>query len=182
MRQPAWRDGFQLQGIHLLLFGLRELEYLHRQLRRIDCVKLSAAKRSLESKRMKNIAIEVPTGGVSVQLVLRAGASPGQAVIVVSDDVEIRVAEAAPGIANGSKVPPRSASKSETTAKDPDAILKRLQKLKVATRGAAVNSIKAMFQFDAPINDEAANTLLEDLVGRGGLSIDANGKIRFSKM
>lgn len=128
---------------------------------------------------MKDIAIEVPKTGVSVQLVLRAGASRGKAVIVATDDVEIRCAEAAPRTAGDSKVSPPSTSKSETTAKDPDAILTRLLKLKVTTRGAAVNSIKAMFQFDAPINDDTANKLLEDLLRRGALTIDGSDKIRF---
>lgn len=132
--------------------------------------------------RMKNITIEIPRAGVSVQLVLRAGASPGQAVIVASDDVEIRVADAAPRPVDGARVSQPSGSKGGTTAKDPDAILKRLLKLKVSTRGAAVNSIKAMFQFDTPINDEAASKLLEDQVRRGALTIDGNERIRFSNV
>ena len=131
---------------------------------------------------MKNIAIAVPPAGASVQLVLRAGASSGQAVIVASDDVEIhytepRAAEVgpkSPPIKNNSKAPT-----SKATAHDLDTILKRLLKLKPTKRVTATNSIKAMFQFDAPITDEAANKILDDLRKRGSLTVDANDKIQF---
>ena len=132
---------------------------------------------------MKNIVIAVPAAGVSVQLVLRAGASLGQAVIVASDDVEIRYAEPAPAAAISPKSPPsKKTSKTATpkaTAHDLDTILKRLLKLKPTTRVTAINSIKTMFQFDAPINDETASKILDDLRKRGSLTIDANDKIQF---
>jgi len=38
-----------------------------------------------------------------------------------------------------------------------------------------------MFQFDAPITDEAANKILNDLRKRGALTIDAHDKIQFRK-
>jgi len=132
---------------------------------------------------MKNITIEVPRAGASVQLVLCAGASSGQAVVVASDDVEIRLAEPAPTLTPRPKSPPETnntnASKPKVTARDLDAILKRLLKLKPSKRATAANSIKSMFQFDAPITDEAANTILEDLRRRGSLTIDANNKVQF---
>jgi len=132
---------------------------------------------------MKNITIEVPRAGASVQLVLCAGASSGQAVIVASDDVEIRLAGPAPALTPRPKSPPETnntkASKPKATAHDLDAILKRLLKLKPSKRATAANSIKSMFQFDAPITDEAANTILEDLRRRGSLTIDANNKVQF---
>jgi len=128
---------------------------------------------------MKHIIIEVPRTGASVQLVLRAGASSGQAIIVASDDVEIRLAEPAPH----PKPSPTTNAKKATTPKAPaydlDAILKRLIKLKPSKRSTATNSIKSMFQFDAPISDEVANTILEDLRRRGSLTIDANNKVQF---
>ena len=43
---------------------------------------------------------------------------------------------------------------------DLDTIFKRLLKLKPTKRATAANSIKAMFQFGAPISDEAANKIL----------------------
>src|SRR6187399_3198475 len=116
---------------------------------------------------MKNIIIEVPRNGASVQFVLRAGASSGQAVIVASDEVEIRLAEPASAAAPPPKTsaPTNNAkvSASKATAHDLDAIFKRLTKLKPTKRATAVNSIKAMFQFDAPIDDEHANKILEAL-------------------
>lgn len=131
---------------------------------------------------MKNIIIEVPRNGASVQLVLRAGASSGQAVIVASDDVEIRLAEPAPTAATQPKASPATnnskAPAPKAPAQDLDAILKRLTKLKPAKRGTAINSIKAMFQFDSPINDKQANKILEALRRRGNLTIDANDKLQ----
>ena len=35
-----------------------------------------------------------------------------------------------------------------------------------------------MFQFDAPINDDEANKILEALRRRGNLTIDANNKLQ----
>ena len=131
---------------------------------------------------MKNIIIEVPRNGASVQLVLRAGASSGQAVIVASDDVEIRLAEPAPAAAPQPKTPTATnngkAPAPKAPAQDLDSIFKRLTKLKPTKRAAAINSIKAMFQLTAPISDEAANKILEDLRRRGNLTIDANDKLQ----
>jgi hypothetical protein len=132
---------------------------------------------------MKNITIEVPRSGTAVKLVLRAGASTGQAIIVASDDVEILLMEAAPPVPARPKSPPSTSNGKVPTPKTPshdlDAILKRLLKLKPTKRAAAVNSIRAMFQFDSPISEETANKFLEEICRRGDLTIDANNKIRF---
>lgn len=119
----------------------------------------------------------------SIQLVLRAGASSGRAVIVASDDVEIRYADPAPAAAATSKSPASKkyskAPTSKESARDLNVVLKRLLKLRPTKRGAAINSIKAMFQFDAPISDDAANKILEGLRSRGSLTIDADDKLQF---
>ena len=132
---------------------------------------------------MKNINVEVPRGGTSLRLVLRSGASSGQAVIVTSDDVEVRFAEPrtenVPGTKKAQKRNADGKTPKGTNAVDLDSVLKRLLKLKPAKRSAAVNSIKTMFQFDAPITDEAANKILNDLQRRGSLNIDGAEKIQF---
>jgi hypothetical protein len=132
---------------------------------------------------MKNIIIEVPRNGASIQLALRAGAARGQAVIVASDDVEIRLQQPVPAeAALGKPLPATDDGKSHSTKAKPhdlDLILKRLLKLKPTKHATAANSIKAMFQFDAPITDEAANKILEDLSRRGHLSFDTNDKLQF---
>jgi hypothetical protein len=131
---------------------------------------------------MKNIIMEIPRSGASVQLVLRAGASSGQAAIVASDDVEIHLAEPAPAAAAQLQKPAATNKVDIATPKSPnhdlDAIFKRLIKLKPNKRAAAVNSIKAMFQLTAPINDEEANRILEALRRRGNLTIDASDKLQ----
>lgn len=132
---------------------------------------------------MKNIIIEVPRTGASVEFILHAGASCGQVVIVTSDEVEIRLKESVPEAATRPKPLPVTNGGKATTPKpktdDLDTILKRLLKLKPTKRVTAVNSIKAMFQFDAPISDQTANKILEDLRKRGSLTIDAKDKIQF---
>ena len=72
---------------------------------------------------MKNIAIAIPPAGASVQLILRAGASSGQVVIVASDDVEIRYTDPAPATAPTAKSPP-SKDNGKAPAHDLDTILK----------------------------------------------------------
>lgn len=132
---------------------------------------------------MKSITIEVPRAGKTFQLVLRAGASAGNAVIVVSEDVEIRPVETASGKTVLPKSPPTTnrtkASAPKLKPDDLDGILQRLRKLNPTKRAATVNSIKAMFQFDTPINDEKANGILDALCKRGEVIIEANDKIRF---
>jgi len=132
---------------------------------------------------MKNITIDIPPAGTSIRFVLRAGASPGRAVIVASDEVEVQISEPAPGASSGTKPLPVAksgkASASKAVSNDLDAILKRLLKLKPTKRVTAANSIKAMFQFNTPVSDEGANRILEDLRRRGSITIDANDKVQF---
>ena len=131
---------------------------------------------------MKNIAIAIPPAGASVQLILRAGASSGQVVIVASDDVEIRYTDPAPATTPTAKSPPSKNSGKAPAPKAPahdlDTILKRLTKLKPTKRAAAVNCIKAMFQLTAPISDDQANKILEGVRSRGNLTIDAKDKLQ----
>lgn len=123
---------------------------------------------------MKNISVEVPREGASVQLVLRPGASSGQAVIVAGDNVEVHLANPV----SVSAAQPKPAANGKAPARDLDSILKRLAKLKPTKRVAAINSIKAMFQLTAPISDDDANEILEALRKRGSLTIDANDKLQ----
>lgn len=134
---------------------------------------------------MKTITIDVPRTGSSVELVLREGVSLGQVVVVASDDVEIRLKDVVPAVANQSRpLPTKPSGKSPSPVTNPiihdlDVILRRLIKLKPTKRGTAVNSIKAMFHLTDPISDETASKILEDLRRRGSLSIGANDKIQF---
>lgn len=123
---------------------------------------------------MKNITIEIPKDGASVQFVLRSGALSGKVVIVASDDVEVRLGDPQPKPV----VQPKPAVK--TPSRDLDTILKRLTKLKPTKRAAAINSIKAMFQLTDPISDVEANKFLDGLCKRGSISIDANDKLHIN--
>ena len=96
---------------------------------------------------------------------------------MATDDVEIRYTDPAT-TATPTPKSPTSKNSGKPPAHDLDAIFKRLTKLKPNKRATAVNSIKAMFQFDAPISDEQANKILEDLRRRGKLTIDANDKLQ----
>jgi hypothetical protein len=61
-----------------------------------------------------------------------------------------------------------------------DRIHERLVKLQPRSRSAAIHSVQAMFQFTAPVDDDAANKILEDLRKRGALSIDKNDKLELT--
>src|SRR5207244_3376748 len=102
--------------------------------------------------------------GTSVELVVRTRAASGPACIAACDDVEIRLAEPARTVAtrpkSSSSTKNDKANPRKVTASDLDTIFKRLLKLKPTKRATAANSIKAMFQFGAPISDEAANKIL----------------------
>ncbi len=132
---------------------------------------------------MKNLTIEIPRTGASVELILRTGASSGQAVIVASEDVEIRLKESVTVTTIRPALPPIPNRGNGTGLKPAphglNSILKRLLKLKPTKRATAVNSIKAMFQFTEPMSDATADKIFEDLRGRGSLSIDTSGKIQF---
>lgn len=132
---------------------------------------------------MKTINIAIQPSGKSLRLDLRQGASFGQVIVVASDEVEIHVADEAAAADHAKARPTQTPLVKSPVPKAPDndldAILKRLLKLKPTKRIAAVNSIKAMFQFNAPISDEAAEGILEKLRRRGSLHIDEQGKIGF---
>ena len=132
---------------------------------------------------MKNITVEIPRSGALVELIVRGGASSAQAVIVVSDGVEIRLRESAPAaILRPSSIPLPIRGKVSTPKPASDnlnTILHRLLKLKPTKRATAVNSIKAMFQFTELMSDATADKILEDLRGRGSLSIDTSGRIQY---
>ena len=128
---------------------------------------------------MKSITIEIVGGGAGVQLILPPGVSYAQAVVVTDDEVDIRVAP----IVSSPPARPTPASKptavTKRTVVDYDLIVKRLRKLNTTNRVGAINSIKAMFQFDSPINEDTAAEILDDLKRRGSLSMDEKGKITF---
>lgn len=128
---------------------------------------------------MKTMTIEVPREGASVQLVFRGGVLPGQAVIVATDDVEIRCGT--PALEAGAAAPPPEANAKPAGKPllDLDSISANLLKLGTKRRNGAVNAIRTMFQFTHPISAEAANKILEDLRRRGDLSISPGGAVEF---
>ena len=132
---------------------------------------------------MKTILIDVPEAGTSVHFVLKKGAGSGQVAVVVTDDVEIRDHNSQQTNSTDAKpVLPTNRGKATSNKSgsfDLELIFKRLLKLKPTKRASAINSIKAMFQFDAPITDQTAEKILESLRKNGGLSIDSHGRIQF---
>jgi len=128
---------------------------------------------------MKSVTIEVPRQGASIQLVFPGGASPGQAILVAPDDLEVRYVN--PELQNSAvATPPEIHAKSvDNPSLDLAAISASLLKLRTKKRGAAVDVIKTMLQFSNPISTETANQILEDLGRRGYLAITASGAIEF---
>ena len=125
---------------------------------------------------MKAMTIQVPPEGAAVELVLRGGESPAQAVIVAADGVEVRCKTP------GSEQPPakNKTTPTEKPAADLDEIFASLVRLRTKKRTVAINVIRTMFQFTDPITIEKANRILDDLRRRGYLSITPAGGIEFS--
>lgn len=132
---------------------------------------------------MKSTTIEVPRDGAAVQLILRPGASPAQAVIVATDDVEVRFSNIeVPAVP--APAPEAHPARTETTftpksCLDHDGVLASLVKLNPRNRTGAVNAIRTMFQFTSPISAQAANKMLDDLHRHGDLNIHQDGSIEF---
>jgi len=127
---------------------------------------------------MKTMTIDIEADSSSVEFVLRPGARSGKVVVVLSDEVEIlSVTHARPPAPAASKGP---ASTSKVSADDAASVLKRLRKLNPTTKNAAINSIKAMFNFGPGISDEKATEILESLRKEGALAIDNKGKLKFT--
>jgi hypothetical protein len=121
---------------------------------------------------MKVITILVPVEGVTVHLRAVASTTNPEAVIVVPDGVEASPASKA--------VTSRSPSQPfPTEVHDASYVIKRLRKLRVKSEAAAINSIKAMFQFNTPVSDTEAKKRLEEARRKGLLKIDGAGKITF---
>lgn len=128
---------------------------------------------------MKSITIEIVGGGAGVQLILPPGISYAQAVVVTDDEVDIRVAPIAVAAPARPTLVPKAPPAAKKTVVDYDLIVKRLRKLNTTNRVGAINSIKAMFQFDSPITEDTAAEILDDLKRRGSLSMNERGKIQF---
>jgi hypothetical protein len=121
---------------------------------------------------MRAITVSVPPEGLTVSLKVRSGATSAEAVVVVPDNVEVSAQHhppAEPSAPPGRKAPPH----------DVRFVVERLRKLKVKTTAAAINSIKAMFQFTEPLTDDDAKKRLSEAQRKGFLRIDTAGKISF---
>jgi hypothetical protein len=121
---------------------------------------------------MQAKTILVPPEGVTILLRARPGAKSAEVVVVAPDDVEVSTQ-------NEAISPPPERARPNAAASDARYIVERLRKLKVKTEAAAINSIKAMFQFTEPLTDEAAKKRLTEAQRKGFLKIDAVGKIVF---
>ena len=121
---------------------------------------------------MKSHTLELPAAGATVYLILPAGATSASVTITAPEEVIVRMVGPAP---------PQTKTPVVASADgvDLDFVLKRLLKLKPNKRATAINSIKSMFQFEAPITDEAAAEILEALRKRGALTMDEIGRVKY---
>lgn len=121
---------------------------------------------------MKSVTVQIAGDGSIIHLHLPKGISAGEAIIVMSDDVEVQVSKAAVATSPKSKL-------RKQPEVDLDGVLERLQKSKPKKRDTAVNFIKAMFQFPEPIDDAAASKILDALQRSGSVIVDASDKLTF---
>lgn len=122
---------------------------------------------------MRAITVLVPPDGVTLLLKVDPGAKSAEAIIVIPDGVD--VSPQCPPVLKT----PTAIAQPNTKAHDVQYVVDRLRKLKVRTEAAAINSIKAMFQFTEPLTDQDAKKRLTEAGRKGLLKIDAAGRIVF---
>lgn len=124
---------------------------------------------------MRSVTVSIPLEGTTLVLKPQHGAK-AEAIVVVPEGVEVSVLSDDVRSAESQAAPRRA------TAPTPDTryIVDRLRKLKVKTEAAAINSIKAMFQFTEPLDDQGARKRLSEAQRKGFLKVDAAGKISFT--
>ena len=121
---------------------------------------------------MKVIAILVPVEGVTIRLKAHPDVVDPQIVVVVPDGIEVLPNPTDPSH-------PIPSLNDNLEVHDAAYIVKRLRKLRVRSAAAAINSIKAMFQFTTPLTDAAAKKRLDEARRKGLLTIDVGGRITF---
>jgi hypothetical protein len=95
-----------------------------------------------------------------------------EAVVVLPDGVKLSQAAAVTPKPTTPKKAPAS-----SPAQDSKSIVHRLRKLKVKDVAGAINSIKAMFQFNDPKTDAQAEALLRKAQRDGLVEIASSGKV-----
>jgi len=130
---------------------------------------------------MKSVTLDVPPDGLLLQLTARRRTASSQTVLVLADDVELRVIAETTTNAAEARIARATRKRSPTSRKDDlSFILKRLLKLKPSTRAAVENSVKAMFQFESPLSDKELGQIVDRLCEQGSITIDAKGKVRYA--
>ena len=122
---------------------------------------------------MKSVTIDVSRDGT--QITVHPPGRATQVVVVLPDDVELRISSI---VESGGK-PPEKKPRAPAKKSDLPSIAKRLEKLKVSSRNAAENSIKAMFQFVEPVGDGECQRIFDRLLKQGLVKLNAKGKIEF---
>jgi hypothetical protein len=78
--------------------------------------------------------------------------------------------------------PDKRATAPSSAPSDPELIeyvSQRLRKLRPSKRGALLNSIGAMFQFQGGVSENDKEKIVSELLGNGHIRISENGKVEY---
>ena len=129
---------------------------------------------------MRAVTVAVPSEGATIELTVRSSSKDATVIVVVPEGVEVLPIVAMPASPERCKRLATQAPKPvDTEGHGSKYIAERLRKLKVKSEAAAINSIKAMFQFTTPITDADAKARLKAAAKDGFLKIDSAGRIDF---
>jgi len=80
------------------------------------------------------------------------------------------------------QIPEKRATTVVSVPSDPELIeyvVERLRKLRPAKKGALLNSIGAMFQFQGGVSDSDKEKIVSELLERGHISITENDRVQY---
>lgn len=121
---------------------------------------------------MRSIPIKVSQNGLWLYLRNKIASGTAKVIILAPEEIEVKpVVITQPT----EKIEPGS----NKTRYSLEYIAVRLRKLKVKSEPAAINSIKAMFQFNEALNDQNVNKILSELKRTNLIKIDPAGGISF---
>ncbi|HEU4506636.1 MAG TPA: hypothetical protein VFR78_00260 [Pyrinomonadaceae bacterium] len=133
---------------------------------------------------MRTITIEIPPSGIRLKLSASQHTTHRRAVLVLPDGIDAHLdADESKPETNGPRAKATPARPAPLPKKKPgkpmstQEIGARLIKLKVRSETAAINAIKAMFQFTSPLTDQQAQTKLSAVRKAKLLEFDSNGKV-----
>ena len=107
---------------------------------------------------MRAVTVAVPPEGATIELAVRKGSKGATVIVVVPEGIDV-LPVSSPQRRKRPAIPASTPVEAEDQGSQ--YIAERLRKLKVRSEAAAINSIKAMFQFTTPMTESDAKSRLK---------------------